>query len=265
VKNPPLVLDVSGGNDEKTIFYVCPIIICGSQLKSYHRSRIGEPIPVLIGMSVPYFFIDSIEEMLFVVGDQILDDPPAYPSRSPDCQNSIRTDPDRDPAVRPGGEQRVPDRSYFTGAFHFVRVASMSMMNLSLRQSLAYQKLPCEGSSAEDAYRALISFLDQAPAGSEGVLLLSFEMNVLFLGTSAPPDEETLKKIAKAEKLDPAEGDHVLEPGHYRFIQIPLPASIEELPLENLALDEGDLLYLRILKEGSFALVAQLWIRRRAE
>lgn len=141
----------------------------------------------------------------------------------------------------------------------------MSMMNLSLRQGLAYQKLPCEGSSAEDAYRALISFLDQAPAGSEGVLLLSFEMNVLFLGTSAPPDEETLKKIAKAEKLDPAEGDHVLEPGSYRFIQIPLPASIEELPLENLALDEGDLLYLRILKEGSFALVAQLWIRRRAE
>jgi hypothetical protein len=216
-------------------------------------------------MSVPHFFIDSIEEMLPVFGDQILDDPPAYPSRSPDRQNSIRTDPDRDPAVRPGGEQSVPDRPYFTGAFHFVRVASMSMMNLSLRQGLAYQKLPCEGSSAEDAYRALISFLDQAPAGSEGVLLLSFEMNVLFLGTSAPPDEETLKKIAGAEKLDPAEGDHVLEPGSYRFIQIPLPASIEELPLENLALKEGDLLYVRILKEGSFALVAQLWIRRRAE
>jgi len=35
--------------------------------------------------------------------------------------------------------------------------------------------------------------------------------------------------------------------------------------LENLALKEGDLLYVRILKEGSFALVAQLWIRRRAE
>ncbi|NLZ77209.1 MAG: hypothetical protein GX911_04500 [Spirochaetales bacterium] len=141
----------------------------------------------------------------------------------------------------------------------------MRLMNLSLRQGLAYRKLPWEGSSAEEAYQTLVSFLDLAPVGSEGVLLLSFDMNVLFLGTSDPPDEEALEKIAKAEKLEEAEGDHVLKPGRYRFIQIPLPASIEEIPLEKLALDEGDPLYLRILKEKSFAPVAQLWIRRRAE
>lgn len=141
----------------------------------------------------------------------------------------------------------------------------MRIMNLSLRQGLAYQKLPYEGSSAEAAYRALIAFLEQAPVGSEGILLLSSEMDVLFLGTIDPLDEKTLERIAKAEKLDPVHGDHILESGRYRFVQLSLPSSIEELPLEALALNEGDLLYLRILKEGSFSPIAQLWVKRKAE
>jgi hypothetical protein len=173
-------------------------------------------------------------------------------------------DSNRDPTIRPGGEQRVLNRSYFTGAFHFARVASMRIMNLSLRQNLAYQKLPYEGSSAEAAYRTLIAFLDQAPIGSEGILLLSSEMDVLFLGTTDPLDEGTLEKIAKAEKLDPVYGDHILESGRYHFVQLPLPSSIEEFPMEELVLNEGNLLYLRILKEGSLAPVAQLWVKRKA-
>ena len=127
-------------------------------------------------------------------GDELFDSSFAYPFRSSNRQHPVMADSNRDPTIRPGGEQRVLNRSYFTGAFHFARVASMRIMNLSLRQNLAYQKLPYEGSSAEAAYRTLIAFLDQAPIGSEGILLLSSEMDVLFLGTTDPWMRERWKK-----------------------------------------------------------------------
>lgn len=263
-KNPILIPGVLRGDDEKIVFDMRSIRCPCSNLKGDQRSRIRESIAVFIGMSVPRFFVDPAQEMFFMFGDELFDSSFAYPFRSSNRQHPVMADSNRDPTIRPGGEQSVLNRSYFTGAFHFARVASMRIMNLSLRQNLAYQKLPYEGSSAEAAYRTLIAFLDQAPIGSEGILLLSSEMDVLFLGTTDPLDEGTLEKIAKAEKLDPVYGDHILESGRYHFVQLPLPSSIEELPMEELVLNEGDLLYLRILKEGSLAPVAQLWVKRKA-
>lgn len=259
------ILWILSRNDERIIFDKGALGRPFFEQKGDKASLIGKPVPLFIGMGFLHFLGDSFQKMIFVLDDQLFDDPGIHSVWSPNRERPIMTDSNRNSTVGSRGEQAVLDCSYFTGAFHFATVAGMRMMNLSLRQSLAYQKLSFQGSSATEAYSTLITVLDGSPISSEGVLVLSSALDVLFLGVADPLDEETLEKIANAQKLEDAVGDYILEAGRYHFAQLPLPSNLEELPYEALALTEGDVLYLRILKEGAFALVAQIWVKRRGE
>lgn len=138
-------------------------------------------------------------------------------------------------------------------------------MNLSLRQSIAYQKLPFEESSPEGGYLLIMAYLSDAPIGSEVIMVMNDALEVSFLGQREPYDEAALEKIANAQVLDEEAGDFILEAGSYRFAQIPIEERFEEYLVADLALKTGDYLFMRVLKEAELGYTPQFWVKRRAE
>ncbi|MFA5699242.1 MAG: hypothetical protein WC954_05865 [Sphaerochaeta sp.] len=141
----------------------------------------------------------------------------------------------------------------------------MRIMNLSLRQSIAYQKLPFEESSPEWGYLIIMASLSTLPIGGEVIMVMNAALEVSFLGQREPYDEAALEKIANAEALDAEEGDFILEAGSYHFAQFPIEGRFDEYSTSELALKTGDQLFMRILKEAELGYSPQFWVKRRVE
>ena len=136
-------------------------------------------------------------------------------------------------------------------------------MVLHLNQPIPYQTAPFSASNAEDAYQKMLTHLDAQPVGSEGCIALSSTLVLLFAGVQDSPDETTRKAVEQGLPLPRVNAPFYLEEGRYDFKQLAPPSSIASLSssLPNLS-DRPPVIYLRLLKENPFTIIAQIWMQR---
>jgi hypothetical protein len=136
-------------------------------------------------------------------------------------------------------------------------------MMLNLSQPIIYHSSPFGYTSAQDAYESLLSYLDSQEVGSEGCIALTSIASPLFVGCKEKPSEAELLAIERAELQPVQEGSHHLPAGRYEFLQLAptkeLSTLLDQLPI---TIDGPARTYVRLLKEGPLAIVAQLWIER---
>lgn len=136
-------------------------------------------------------------------------------------------------------------------------------MILHLQQPITYQKAPFASSDAQTAYHMMLSFLDTQEVGSEACLALSSIQNVLFLGVQNPPTEETRHAVQHGLAQPVLAGPYHIERGRYEFIQLsPTETLTDLLSHIGMLFDGPPCIYVRLLKENPFAIIAQLWVVR---
>jgi hypothetical protein len=139
-------------------------------------------------------------------------------------------------------------------------------MILHLFQELPYLSDREQPDTLSLAYRKVLDRLDRSEIGSEACLCLSSVLAVLRTGFQEPPTEEMRLAVEQGQPLPERPGDLVIEPGDYRFVQIPGTPSPETIgqvlePLAAMqACDGASPIYLRIFKENLLETVVQaLW------
>lgn len=140
---------------------------------------------------------------------------------------------------------------------------SAKSMRLHLHQAITYKDAPFSFQDASEAYQTLLTYLDDQPIGSEGCLAVTSTANVVFCGVQDPPDEATLEAIRNGIEQPLREGSNQLEPGSYEFFQLaPLQTFEQMLQCIPMLFDGPSRIYLRLIKENSIAIVAQIWVVR---
>ncbi len=136
-------------------------------------------------------------------------------------------------------------------------------MMLSLVQPIFYQDPPFELQGDEESYAKAVAYLDEQESGSEVVFSFASTGRLLFVGAKPAPSEAELAAIEEAVEQPHSSYSHQLEEGRYEFMQLALPESLSSvLSMLPIAIDGPARIYLRLLKEGPLAIIAQLWIAR---
>lgn len=136
-------------------------------------------------------------------------------------------------------------------------------MTLSLIQPIIYQEPPFVHKDAQEAYIQALAYLDGKRVGTEVILALTSTARLLFIGAKDPPSQAELDAIESGSEQPSCEGPYSLEAGRYEFTQLAPPQSLESIfSLNSIAIDGPSRIYVRLLKEGPLAIVAQLWIAR---
>ncbi len=106
----------------------------------------------------------------------------------------------------------------------------------------------------------MLSFLDNAPVGSEACLHISSILTPLEGGYQDPPGEEMRLAVEKGAIHPHVKGDFSIEAGSYKFYQLPIAADagIIAQRLQVLLSDGPSVIYLRVLKESVVELIIQL-------
>jgi hypothetical protein len=139
-------------------------------------------------------------------------------------------------------------------------------MILHLFQELPYILDSENPSDLSSAYGNMLKRIDRSEIGSETCLGLSSVLTVLFTGFQEPPTEEIKKAVENGELLPQRKKDWAIESGDYRFAQLPLTPTAEEieqilLPYAAMqSCDGSSMIYLRMVKENLLEVIVQvLW------
>ncbi|MFA5447511.1 MAG: hypothetical protein WC233_04475 [Sphaerochaeta sp.] len=138
-----------------------------------------------------------------------------------------------------------------------------SSMMLSLVQPIFYQDPPFELQGDEESYKKAIAYLDGEESGTEIVFAFASTGRLLFVGAKPSPSKAELQAIEEATEQPQTAFSNQLEAGRYEFMQLALPESLSMvLSMLPITIDGPARIYLRLLKEGPLAIIAQLWIAR---
>lgn len=136
-------------------------------------------------------------------------------------------------------------------------------MKLHLQQAMPYKKAPFTANDSEQAYKAMIAYLDASEVGSEGCLALSSTLSLFAIGVQSPPDEAMRKAVEAGLPHPKRDADFSIEIGTYAFFQLPLTDSLSELVQAIPFLSDGpNRIYLRLLKESPLVIIAQMIVAR---
>ncbi len=144
-------------------------------------------------------------------------------------------------------------------------------INLNLFQPIVYNKETIlQPQDIESTYQLLIKKLDKSKTASEGCINIKYysEDNITFeieeVGFADQPDQSVIDAIKKGEKIPLKNYDMEIPCGKYKFIQLPiLPtqenlfATLMQISCTNNLKSEGNF-YLRLLKENSIVILAQV-------